>query len=198
MITAWILNSVTGARNFSIAIILLAIIILIKKSILLYGKALFFKITICITLVLSLISVFITKFIPYYSSTYYELNKLLSGRLSLQYTLVNDYQPKLFGQYIYQSTSQTGGYYFFIDSSYAKLIFISGILFTILYYFIVIRQLFKLVDLNLYILVLVFIVILITGFVQGSAIGVSANIFIPLLCVRANLFEEDFKNNETI
>lgn len=188
---AGIVNKITGARNFVVAIICLAVILLIPQNFLKRVNKIVFNVVIVILLVICIMSAFITKIIPYYSNLYHFLDTLLSNRLSLQYLLLNFYSPKLLGQFIAQSTDPQS-YYFFIDNSYARLLFFAGILYTILFFIVIGNLLFKFNKSKMYILTLVFIVILMTGLVQGSMISTSANIFIPLLCIGQKSFKEDF------
>lgn len=53
-------------------------------------------------------------------------------RLWLNKTALMVYKPKIWGQYIYENYS-TQGDYFFIDSSYIKLLLMDGIIFTIIF-----------------------------------------------------------------
>lgn len=192
IIVSWFLNKITGARNFSLGIVAIAVFLICNNALSKICKKINMTILTVITFILSIISIFITNIIPYYSSLYQSLNLLLSGRLDMQYELFKFYTPKLFGQYIYQITGSNSLFYFFIDNSYARLLFVAGILFTI-YYFCTLGNLFyKLINLNLQKLFLVFIVIMITGIVQGTAISPEANIFLPLMCVRGELLKKDF------
>ena len=61
------------------------------------------------------------------------MDELFSGRLSLQYILLEYYSPLLWGQNITQQgfggEQQTVNNYFYIDNSYARILFMYGIIF---------------------------------------------------------------------
>lgn len=189
---AWLVNKVTGSRNFSIAMFILGILLIMNNFVIKYVKKNTLEFLTCITFGISIISIFITKIVPYYSDIYQKLNILLNGRLGIQYDLFRYYSPKLMGQYIYQVTEKYASFYFFIDNSYTRLLFVAGILFTIFYFIILGISFHKMIRLGLTQICLVFIIMMITGIVQGSAISPEANIFLPLICVRKELFKKDF------
>lgn len=196
---AILLNSTTGARSDVIALIGVAIVILLKKITLpnIFGKIVnLLAIIIC---GLGVCSVYITKFIPYLSPLYISLDKLFSGRLQMQSTLLEYYSPKWFGQYIFQVGN--GGYegldpnrifYFFIDNSFTRLIFVAGILFTIYYLFLLIRRIWILDKNGYVILSLVFLIICFNGLTEDSMINIGVNLFCPLMLMGESSFEENF------
>lgn len=186
IIGAIITDRLTGARNFTLGLYLLVPIVFIKDSKNLKIKYLYRSI-IGIILALCIISTFITKIVPYYSNIYAMWNKLLSGRLALQDTLMNFYSPKLFGEFIPQVT-ESGKYYFFIDNAYMRMLYFAGILFFVYFVVIVGIQLNNWLNNGNLKIISIVLVILITGMVQGSMISVSADIFLPLLCINTNRF----------
>ena len=131
------------------------------------------------------ISVFITNFLPYYSNTYVLLNQLFSGRLGLQYTLNNFYHPTLFGQTIPQvgfgGASTAISNYFYIDNSYVRLLFMNGIVLTILVLCLISRLIFDLYKLDLYKQVYIILIIMISGITEDSFVNGAINIFFYIL-----------------
>ncbi|MBT9059093.1 hypothetical protein BTJ25_09720, partial [Lactobacillus delbrueckii subsp. bulgaricus] len=101
--------------------------------------ALLTKIGLIVANILVVIAVFISKIVPNQSNLYYMLDKLLSTRLYLQSILFNRYKIGILGQDIPQiglggQKTQVQAY-FYIDSSYTRILFMGGIaLFIILLY----------------------------------------------------------------
>lgn len=202
IIGSWISTNV-NARNDAIGIFLLALIELVR----IYNPKKVLRIA---TLVLSYIvgigcflSIFITRFIPYNSNLFFILNKIFNSRLQLQYELWNFYTPRLFGQFVYQQGN--GGFeglatnrmfYFYIDNSYAKLLFISGILFLLFFSYISIRMFTKFNKLNLYIAQLVILLIFVNGISEDSLITIGINFFLPIFFSRINLLKKNFDGIE--
>ena len=179
LLTAFLVYKLTGGRNFSIAICLLISVIFIKdKKKSLRNK---FKILSSVIGAMCIISVYITKFLPHSSIIYKELNHLLSYRLALQTLLMKYYKPRLFGQFIPQFAADSD-HSLFIDNAYMRLIYLAGILFTILFFIIVSIQISFWIAEDQYKILTVILIILITGIVQGSIISVSQDIFLPLFC----------------
>ena len=54
-------------------------------------------------------------------------------RMLYQKTALMVYKPKVWGQYIYQNTDMNAGAYFYIDSSYTRLILREGIIISIIF-----------------------------------------------------------------
>ena len=175
---------VTGARNDTINMILL---IFACISVYFNPKVNKYLSLVSIFIVYSIcfISVFITNFLPYYSNTYVLLNQLFSGRLGLQYTLNNFYHPTLFGQTIPQvgfgGASTAISNYFYIDNSYVRLLFMNGIVLTILVLCLISRLIFDLYKLDLYKQVYIILIIMISGITEDSFVNGAINIFFYIL-----------------
>ena len=100
------------------------------------------------TVVLGLISVFITSFLPYTTNLYFKLNNLFSNRLYFQSLLFQRYPLQLLGQYVYQSGYGGGNNYvfnyFYIDNSFTRMMFLGGILFFVIFILCYLMLIFKL------------------------------------------------------
>lgn len=177
---------INGARNDSLGIIFLLMISILayfKKEI---NKKVLLILTI-LTYTISIISVFITHIFPYYSNSYFYLNNLFNGRLEMQYRLFNMYVPKIFGQNI--TETGLGGSqgrvfnYFYIDNSYAKLLFIYGILAMVLFLGLFGYLIRKLIQNNLYKQTLVILVIMLSGIVEDAFINYIMNVILYVLLV---------------
>lgn len=57
-----------------------------------------------------------------------------ANRMLYQKTALMVYKPKVWGQYIYQNTDMNTGAYFYIDSSYTRLILREGIIISIIFF----------------------------------------------------------------
>lgn len=192
---------ITGARNDSINIILLIIACLsvyfnpkINKYLSLVSTFLVY--------IICFISVFITNFLPYYSNTYIFFNQLFSGRLGLQYTLNNFYCPTLFGQIIPQigfgGNSTPIANYFYIDNSYVRLLFMNGILLTVLIIYLISCLIFNLYKLELYKQVYIILIIMISGITEDSLVNGAINIFFYILLTTFVNLKSSFKTKKSI
>ncbi|GEP18440.1 hypothetical protein [Pediococcus pentosaceus] len=176
----------TGSRNDAITIILLAIIVVwdswLEKISLLETN--FLSI---IIIMLAVLVNFVTELVPYGTRLYDILNALLSGRMNLQDTLLNSYGVNLFGHYIIENGN--GGYegqerilkYFYIDNSYARLLFLGGLLLFIMVMVIFFWRISTLSREGFVVVALVFAVVCINGFTQESLQSPVTNILVPLL-----------------
>lgn len=192
---------ITGARNDSINIILLIIACLSVYFNPKINKYLSLVSTF-IVYIICFISVFITNFLPYYSNTYIFFNQLFSGRLGLQYTLNNFYCPTLFGQIIPQigfgGNSTPIANYFYIDNSYVRLLFMNGILLTVLIIYLISCLIFNLYKLELYKQVYIILIIMISGITEDSLVNGAINIFFYILLTTFVNLKSSFKTKKSI
>ena len=192
------LLKINGARNDSLFILLMVLCVFsvyipkkINKIMSTFGSIVIFS--------LSILSIFITKLIPYTTNIYSLLNATFNGRLQFQYMIFNYYKPKLFGQLIPEVG--LGGMqtpilnYFYIDNSYVKLLFMSGILFTILIYLTLIFLIKRLIDNNMYKLVYVLLVIMLAGIIEDSFINSSMNVFFTIFITSGEMLATSFKSS---
>ena len=125
------------------------------------------------------------------------MNDLFSGRLQLQYTLFSMYTPKLLEQNIPQNglgrATTTVMNYFYIDSSYVRLLFIGGILLFLLFGVTFLLFLLRMINCNMYLIVYIALVIVISGITEDAVINPIMNIFLPLLLMKNDLILKDFK-----
>ena len=155
---------VNGARNDAFNILIL---ILCRFSKFLPDKInkILTKISSIIVCSIAFLTIFISNIIPYTSNLYGKMNDLFSGRLQLQYTLFSMYTPKLLEQNIPQNglgrATTTVMNYFYIDSSYVRLLFMGGILLFLLFGVTFLLFLLRMINCNMYLIVYIDLVIVI-------------------------------------
>lgn len=193
--SALIVFKITAARNDTIAILLLLIVMVLNHIRDSYNKV-FILIFTGVTFLSVIFSVFITIIVPYYSNSFNFFNSLFNNRLGLQNTLLDYYSPKLFGQIIPQvgagGTIESFGYYFYIDNSFARLLFMFGIIFSIFFLFLLLNFICKLINLKIYKLTFIILIAMLSGIFEDSFINPVVNIFLYLLLVNKNLLVKDF------
>lgn len=187
---------ITGARNDAIDILLLIIACISDHFNYKVNKYLSL-VCIFIVYIACIFSIFITKFLPYYSNTYIFLNNMLDGRLGLQYLLNNSYKPTLFGQVIQQigfggNISRMSNY-FYIDNSYIRLLYMSGIILTILMFYLITNLIFNLYKLGLYKQIYIILIIMISGITEDSLMNGSINIFLYILLATSINLKNSFE-----
>lgn len=184
-----ILNKLTNSRNDELCILLLILVIGINKLDLRIKKP-FFLISYIITFILILFSVFVTQILPYTSNIYAFMDKLLSGRLNLQYILFSYYSPKLFGQNIPQQGlggEQQVFNYFYIDNSYARILFMYGIIFFLFLLVTFGISIYKYYISRVYMLSFVLLILLLSGISADSLSLLTQNILvIPLFFIKVS------------
>lgn len=189
---AILLNRFTNAKNDSICILLLIIVILAQKLPELMIKKIC-KISTTILLILSFIIPFLTYIFPYGSKMYIVLDKLTTGRLYYQNILCNYFQPKLLGQNIIQTglggSNGIVNNYFYIDSSFTRILFMGGILFFILFVYAWMRCVYKFVNNGYYLIGMVIMVVWINGFFEDSLSNPTTSILIAFLLINTNLVD---------
>lgn len=190
------LFKVNGARNDSILTLLMigcVLSVYIPKKI---NKFISIISTI-VVFVLSLFSVFITRILPYTTNLYNSLNAIFNGRLQFQYMVFNYYRPHIFGQLIPEvglGGSQAPVLnYFYIDNSYTKLLFMAGIAFTILLYWVLIILVKKLLENGMYKLLYIILIVILAGIVEDSFINSAMNIFLTIYMTSNGLLLKSFK-----
>lgn len=197
LISAVLVFRVTGARNDTFAIILLLGSYLINMISDRYNKAILTSGIVIIFAILFL-SIFITQLLPYYSNSFNWVNNLFNHRLGLQYTLFEYYAPKLFGQDIPQvgsgGSTNNAGYYFYIDNSYTRLLFMYGIVFTIFILIMLLNYLRNLMEIKAYSLVYILLIVIASGIAEDAFINPVINVFLYLLLENRDLLLQDFGN----
>lgn len=195
LISAVLVFRVTGARNDTFAIILLLGSYLINMISDRYNKAILTSGIVIIFAILFL-SIFITQLLPYYSNSFNWVNNLFNHRLGLQYTLFEYYAPKLFGQDIPQvgagGSTNNAGYYFYIDNSYTRLLFMYGIVFTIFILIMLLNYLRNLMEIKAYSLVYILLIVIASGIAEDAFINPVINVFLYLLLENRDLLLQDF------
>lgn len=195
LISAVLVFRVTGARNDTFAIILLLGSYLINMISDRYNKAILTSGIVIIFAILFL-SIFITQLLPYYSNSFNWVNNLFNHRLGLQYTLFEYYAPKLFGQYIPQvgagGSTNNAGYYFYIDNSYTRLLFMYGIVFTIFILIMLLNYLRNLMEIKAYSLVYILLIVIASGIAEDAFVNPVINVFLYLLLENRDLLLQDF------
>lgn len=178
------LDKTTNSRNDEISILLLILIIACSNLPHVYLKGIYIISTV-ISFTLIIFSMFVTNIVPYTSNWYYFFDKLVSGRLSLQYILFMNYSPHMLGQYIPQVGFGGGEQvynYFYIDNSYLRMLFMYGALFFIYAMLTITFQLIKKYRNKQFIVGLIVLVILINGISADSLTMLTQNIIVfPLL-----------------
>lgn len=190
------LFKVNGARNDSILTLLM-----IGSVLSVYIPKRFNKFISTISAVtvffLSVLSIFITIILPYTTNLYNSLNIIFNGRLQFQYMVFNYYRPHILGQLIPEiglGGSQAPVLnYFYIDNSYTKLLFMAGIAFTVLMYYILITLVRRLIKKDMYKLVYIILIIILAGIVEDSFINSSMNIFLTMFMTSGYLLSDSFK-----
>lgn len=185
-----LLDRITNSRNDEICILILLLInIILKKS----NKIYRFLINIAIFIFpfVTLISIFITNILKYPSKLYYVVNQLLSGRLGIQDELIKSYPIKLFGQNIPQTgLGGKGTYqiinYFYIDNSYARFLYMDGLLVFVFLIITIVVTLYKLNNAGHSKLALFLLLVCINGILVDTFAALSTSVFIPFYLFNVN------------
>jgi hypothetical protein len=190
---------INAARNDSIFIILLLIVSLLVYFIKDKINKRIVLILIPIVYFITIFSIFITKVFPYYSRTYFYLNQICSGRLDMQSQLFNMYTPKMLGQTIPQvglgGSQGIVTNYFYIDNSYAKYLFIYGILATLLLFYLLSNLLSNLLQDKLYKQAYVVLIIMMAGISEDALVNMSIDVILYVLFVSAEGWKDSFNRN---
>lgn len=185
-----------GARNDAVTIFLLAIAVAFKPLLDKFVKTA----SVIVPLVIGVLIVgipLITLFIPYGTQRYALFNSLLSGRMDLQNESLNDYGLHLFGSFIPENG--IGGYegqnlllkYFYIDSSFARIMYMGGILLFLVFLTIVILRLHSLAKAGMVFVAVVFAIGCINGLTQESFQLPIFNFLLPLMLTPVGLMNFD-------
>jgi len=206
---AMILKIITDARLSIICILLTIPVLYIAQKAQLGNKVarIFTSFFWIITPISAAITFFSTYFFDNRNKIFYFIDHLLSGRLSYGKTALNLYPIKMFGQKIIEQgfggnfgkmLSNSGSYgYFYIDSSYMRLILIYGFLVFIVFIsmmiFISIRETLK----GNYILPAILLIITISCIVEQHLLELTYNPFLLVLLStqKDNLFKGSFFKN---
>lgn len=178
-----LLEHFTHSRNDEFCIFLL-ILVICQQRFSSNIKRLIVRILYVLMLIFIFISIFISNIFSYTSNIYVWLNNLFNQRLGQQYILFKNYFPRFVGQYIPQQGSggeiQNVNNYFYIDNSFVRILFMSGILFFLFIMITIFVQLFKLIQNDLFTISLVLMIILINGIFADSFSSFTLNLLIPL------------------
>ncbi|AOW75280.1 hypothetical protein A4V11_09700 [Pediococcus acidilactici] len=186
MVMSYLCFTKMGARNDSFTIAMLALILIFKNS-LLKSKVVKGKIIPYLVVLLILLTNFFTVIIPYGTKMYLLLNSLLSQRMNLQDSLLHNYGITLFGRRIAENGN--GGIegqnlllkYFYIDNSYARILFMGGAVFFALFLLCIFRKLEILLRNKNWFFACIFIVFLINGITEDSLQNPAYSIMLPTL-----------------
>lgn len=174
-----IMYIITDTRLDLLLSILLVIVLVFKEQVIdIVKKLTEYKLIYLIPIIVS----FITIILGYtYNSKNYifsMLNKLLSDRLALEKRAFNDYNVKLFGQYVHQNGYGRGVKvtdYFFIDSSYVRILMMLGVVtfFIIMFFLISIEK--KFLDEKLYGMVIALLFMVLSSSIDQHLLEISYN-----------------------
>lgn len=199
LIVIFILEKFVNSRNDEICIILLVLILLAFHNIKTNNKYLtkYCLFLVGFILLFVVYSVFVSKIIPYNSSLFGKLNNILSGRLQLQYTTFQYYIPNLFGNYIPQISMgglvSNTAYYFYIDNSFCRYLFMGGILLFIFIIFTMFKSSINLILAKRYMIGVVELVICINGVFADPLTSLSGGLLLPIFLINISKYKEDFK-----
>lgn len=122
-----------------------------------------------------------------------KINSLLSGRLFYEHIAFKDYNVEFLGQYIYQN-GFGGGFkinnYFFIDSSYVRVLLMYGLVAFIAFMTILLLVEKKFIAEKHYGLLACFILVLLSSVIDQHILEISYNIFLLALLADMNSFKE--------
>ena len=197
LVVIFILERFVNSRNDEVCIMLLIMVVLffyIKNNTKYLAKyCLILGILIMLFIV---VSVFISQIIPYNSDLFSRMNSVLSGRLQLQYTTFQYYTPRLFGIYIPQISMgglvSNTAYYFYIDNSFCRYLFMGGIL---LFIFIIItffKASINLMLVKLYLISFVELIICINGVFADPLTSLSGGLLLPMFLINVYNYRKDF------
>lgn len=187
---------VNQARNDSLMMMLLILAVVISKYFSSITKF-FSKFYVFFMIIVAVITPFITNLLRVGSSTYSLIDRVASGRLYLQTELLSNFKPTLFGQYIFENGN--GGPivsllpYFYIDSSFTKLVFFDGILFFLMFVVTWIVRIHTFNRHHLYFMSMIFAIVWIDGITQESLSLPEFNILFGLLLTNVDYFN-NFSN----
>lgn len=130
-----------------------------------------------------------------------KVDSLLTNRLAMGHLALFEYPVKFFGQYIAQQGSggasfQTGltndginQSYFFIDSSYIKILLALGLVFLVVYMFGLSRAISTALKQKSYMISLILVIICVSSLIDQHLLEIAYNPF--LICVLVNCFTKD-------
>lgn len=192
----FLLSCFTKARNDELSILFCLIVLWVDKI----KKQVLQKITFILSILFPLLivfSIFITNVLSYNSNSYPFWNWLFSGRLNMQNELLQNYSIPLWGQDI----PQTGGFstslmhYFYIDNSYARFLFMGGIIFFV---FIILTIMIKILQLNnkkLGVLAIMMLIIGLNGIFSDNFSIFYSSLLMPLYFISSDKYIAEFDND---
>lgn len=194
LIILW-LEKFVNARNDELCILFLILVNLLNSFKNKYLKYISY-ISFIFTIVFTLGSVFISELIPYTSLLFTKLNDVLSGRLQLQHTLFQYYNPSFLGLNIAQKgmgglVSNTA-YYFYIDNSFCRYLFMGGIGLFVFIVYTFFKSSFQLIKAKRYIIGMVELILCINGVIADPLASLSGGLLLPIFMINIRKFETDF------
>lgn len=197
IISAVLVLKVTAGRNDTMAILLLLGVVIIDKLKDKNNKIILTTLAL-LTWIVCILSVFITTIVSYSSNLFTFFDTIFNHRLGLQYTLFQFYSPQMWGQLVPQvgagGTNENVGYYFYIDNSYSRLLFMYGIALSIFLMILFIIFTLKLINVKAYKLAYIFLIVMISGIAEDSFINPVVNIFLYLLLQKKVQLQYEFEN----
>ena len=207
LLVAYIVKMVTDARLSVICIILMIPILMTAKLAQKNKEGFSYHLLITYWMYVPLLTFIMfvgTYFFDAKNKIYFKIDRLLSGRLGYGHLAMGLYPITMWGQKIVehglggnsglQIFHHNNAGYFFIDSSYIRLIMIYGIVATLIYVLIMVAVSIKGVKLQVYQLTAVMLVVTLSCLVEQHLLELSFNPF--LLALLAGISYEKGKENE--
>ncbi|MFQ9706986.1 MAG: polymerase [Limosilactobacillus pontis] len=207
LVIAYLVKMITDARLSVLCIVLMIPILMSAKLAQKNKDSLSYHLLITYWMYIPLLAFTIfagTYFFDAQNKIYFKIDRLLSGRLGYGHLAMDLYSVTLWGQKIVehglggssglQIFHRNNAGYFFIDSSYLRLIMIYGIVAALVYILIMVFVSIKGVKLQVYQLTAVMLVVTLSCLVEQHLLELSFNPF--LLALLANILCEKGKENE--
>lgn len=207
LVVAYLVKIITDARLSVICIVLTIPILITAKLAQKSKKSFSYHLLVTYWMYIPLLAFIIfvgTYFFDVENRIYFKIDRLLSGRLGYGHLAMGLYPITMWGQKIIEHGlggnsglrifhSNNAGY-FFIDSSYMRLIMIYGIVSTLIYILIMVLVSIKGVKQQVYQLAAIMLVVTLSCLVEQHLLELSFNPF--LLALFANILSGKGKENE--
>lgn len=207
LVIAYLVKMVTDARLSVVCIVIMIPILITAKLAQKNKDSLSYHLLITYWMYIPLLGFTIfagTYFFDAQNKIYFKIDRLLSGRLGYGHLAMDLYPVTLWGQKIVehglggssglQIFHRNNAGYFFIDSSYLRLIMIYGIVTALIYILIMAFVSIKGVKLQVYQLTAAMLVVTLSCLVEQHLLELSFNPF--LLALLANVLRKKGKENE--
>lgn len=195
VLVSYISYTFTKTRTDLICSLLLIVAVYIEPDLKIM-KAKITKLLLAATpLMIFAISIYVM--INYSSSSRFwnNMNEFSNGRLYFSNFAYQNFPPNFFGQYIEQNGNGglnnlvlIGEKYFYIDSSYIRILLMNGIVAFISFYLVIQNFFMRAIKKNKYVSIILMILALIEGFFSSSFLIIGFN---PLLLMLLNLSKEE-------